>query len=149
MNACKMSHLSGAGMSRTRSSPRNSRRYRLTSGTAVESGEPRLTKRTARFGIVRFDPPAAAPVKLAPAESDEPDQAVHVLRRDAIGNDRSRIVVLEVKVDAVLRPRAHEIIDEIHAASGPHPAEIGIRVLGLYDDIVLQEDVAVQREIAE
>src|ERR1041384_766114 len=40
-----------AGTSRTRSSPKNSRRYRRTSGTDVESGEPRLTRRTARLGM--------------------------------------------------------------------------------------------------
>lgn len=74
---------------------------------------------------------------------------MNVLRSDSIGDDRARIIVLYIEVHAIFGTRAHEILNEIEAASRPHPAKIGVRILRLDYDILMQKDVTVEREVAE
>src|ERR1019366_5430335 len=149
MKASRMSHLSGPGTSRTRSSPRNSLRYRRTSGADVESGDPRLTRRTARLGIPHSTRGADPSSSRTSAESDQPYQPVHVLGGYAVGDHGPRVVVSDVPVDAVLLPGANEVLHEVHPPARPHPTVVGVGIVRLDEDVVPEEDVAVEREVPE
>src|SRR5882724_4438654 len=83
------------------------------------------------------------------AETDLGDQAVDVLRGDAVGDDRAGVVGLQVEMDAVFAAGPDKVFHEIHAAAGPHPGIVGIRVLRLDDDVVAQKNVTVERQVAE
>src|SRR5690606_16239819 len=97
-----------------------------------------------------MSPTGTTPVESDRAQAaDEGDQAVDVLRGDAVGDDGARVVVLQVQVQAVLAAGADEVLDKIHAAAGAHPAHVGIGVVRLDDDFVVQEDVAIEREVAK
>src|SRR5438128_7407476 len=95
-----------SGLSMTRSSPRNSRRYRRTSGTAVDSGDPRLTRRTAGLGMGfcgRKSPrffawrgKASGNLPKPATETDLGDQVMDVFRRDAVRDHRAGGVGREV-----------------------------------------------------
>ena len=52
-------------------------------------------------------------------------------------------------MQAVLLAGADELLDEIHAAAGFHPAVVGVDIVGFQQDLELEEDRAVQRQVAK
>lgn len=81
--------------------------------------------------------------------TDHVNEAMNIFGHNAIRDDRARIVVSGVKAHTVFAPGADKVFHKIHAAAWTHPTHVGIRIGRLDHDIIFEEDVAIEREIAK
>lgn len=80
---------------------------------------------------------------------DSRNQSVDVFRGDAIDDQGPGIVWLNIQAEPVLRAGADEILDEIHATTQLDPAIVEVGIVGLDDDVGLQEYVTVESQVPE
>ena len=70
------------------------------------------------------------------AAPDLIDQRANVFGRDAIGDDRARKVEFDIQPDTILRARAHEVFDKVHAPARLEPVIIRVNIFRLDDDVI-------------
>ena len=83
------------------------------------------------------------------ANADLGNQVMDVFRGDAIRDDGAGKLRLDIEMDAVLASRTHKVLDEIHSAARPDPTVKRIGIGGFDQHIVVEKNVAVERQVSE
>src|SRR6188474_2942557 len=90
---------------------------------------------------------APPPPGLRGERANRADQAVDVLRGDAVSDNCAGKLAPDVEVQAGLAAWANDVLDEIHAATRLDPSVAGVGVFRLDHDVEVQEDRTVEGEV--